>query len=102
MNVTVVAFSGGTREPSRLAFTVLQYFTFFPVVTPLSVGLEYLVERSGAKLRDRRAPLIVVAHLWLRKRHRDGVRLHCGQIELEEDEDEFPMRLGLKVLKSRD
>ena len=40
--------------------------------------------------------LIVVLHLWLRKRHRDAVRLHCDQIELEDDEDEFPLRLGLR------
>ena len=95
MNVTVVPFTGGTREQSNLAFTLLKYFTFFPFLMPLSIASQFLLERSGRNFGITTAA-IVVAHLWLRKRHRDGVRLFCEQIELEEDEDEFPMRLGLR------
>jgi len=95
MSVTVVPFTGGTRAPSNLAFTLLKYFTFFPFLMPLAIAAQFLVARSGRNFGIAVA-LIVVAHLWLRKRHRDGVRLHCEQIQLEEDEDEFPMRLGLR------
>ena len=42
------------------------------------------------------AAIIVVLHLWFRKRHRDAVRLHCEQIDLEDDEEEVPLRLGLR------
>jgi hypothetical protein len=95
MNVTVVAFTGATREQSNLAFTLLKYFTFFPMVAPLSIAAQFWIERSGRNYGIA-AAVIVVAHLWLRKRHRDTVRLHCEQTELEEGEDEFPMRLGLR------
>jgi len=40
--------------------------------------------------------MIAVAHLWLRWRYMDVVRMHCSQIELEEGEDDFPMKLGLR------
>ena len=95
MNVTVVPFTGGSREPTNLAFTLLRYFTFFPMVMPLSIVSEFWVERSGRNFGIA-AAVIMVAHLWLRKRHRDAVRLHSDQLELEEDEEEFPIRLGLR------
>jgi hypothetical protein len=101
LNVTTVAFTGEAGSPSSsheagsVAFTVLRYFTFFPVVTAVSLGLEHLVE-SGAQQLGVAVLAIVVVHLWLRKRHRDVVRLHCGQLELEEGEDDFPMKLGLR------
>ncbi len=100
LNVTSVAFTGeaGSQESnpdSNLAFTVLRYFTFFPVVTAVSLIAEHAVE-NGARSFGIVAVGIVVVHLWLRKRHRDVVRLHCGQLELEEGEDDFPMKLGLR------
>jgi hypothetical protein len=96
LNVTSVAFTGeADSQPSNLAFTILRYFTFFPVVTGASLIAEHAVE-NGARQFGVVAVGIVVAHLWLRKRHRDLVRLHCGQRELEEGEDDFPMKLGLR------
>ena len=95
MNVTVVPFTGGSREPTNLAFTLLRYFTFFPMVMPLSIVSQFWVERSGRNFGIA-AAVIVVVHLWLGKRHRDVVRLYSGQLELEEDEEEFPIRLGLR------
>lgn len=101
LNVTAVAFTGGaashesSHDAGGVAFTVLRYFTFFPVVTGVSLGLEHLVE-SGLQQLGIAVIAIVVVHLWLRKRHRDIVRLHCGQLELEEGEEDFPMKLGLR------
>ena len=96
LNVTSVAFTGepGGQE-ANLAFTVLRYFTFFPVVTGASVIACHTVEQ-GARAFGTLAVTIVVIHLWLRKRHRDQVRLYCGQQELEEGEEDFPMKLGLR------
>ena len=95
VNVTVVPFTGGTREQSNLAFTLLKYFTFFPLIAPLSIASQFWIEGSGRNLAIA-AAVIVVAHLWFRKRQRDAVRLHCAQIELEDGEEEFPVRLGLR------
>ncbi len=96
LNVTSVAFTGepGSQE-SNLAFTVLRYFTFFPLVTGISVIANHTVEQ-GARAFGYTAVTVVVLHLWLRKRHRDQVRLYCGQQELEEGEEDFPMKLGLR------
>lgn len=96
LNVTNVAFTGELeREQENLAFTVLRYFTFFPLVTGASLVAEYWAESSGAHAGITAAS-IVVAHLWFRKRHRDVVRLHCNQLDLEEGEEDFPMKLGLR------
>jgi hypothetical protein len=96
LNVTNVPFTGEpTREQPNLAFTMLRYFTFFPLVTALSLASEYWIE-NNAEHFGIAALLIVVAHLWFRKRHRDVVRLDSTQMQLEEGEEEFPMKLGLR------
>ena len=51
---------------------------------------------QGARAFGYTAVTVVVLHLWLRKRHRDQVRLYCVQQELEEGEEDFPMKLGLR------
>ena len=96
LNVTSIPFTGERpAHETNLAFTVLRYYTFFPVVTIFSLVSEHLMERGGAQLGSALA-VILVAHLWLRKRHRDAVRLDCSQLALEEGEDDFPQRLGLR------
>jgi hypothetical protein len=95
LNVTAVPFTGAAREQFNLAFTLLKYYTCFPIVMFGSVAAQFWIERSARNFGIA-ALVMVVVHLWLRKRHRDAVRLYCGQMELEEDEEDFPMRLGLK------
>ncbi|HEY2858394.1 MAG TPA: hypothetical protein VGJ21_08255 [Terracidiphilus sp.] len=96
LNVTRIPFTGERpAHEQNLAFTVLRYYMFFPFVTTLAVAFEYLMERGGARLGIA-ITLVAVAHLWLRKRHRNIVRLDCGALPLEEDEDDFPLRLGLR------
>ncbi len=96
LNVTTVAFTG---EPERgepnLAFTVLKYFTFFPVVAALPSYVEPWIEMSS---RHMIAAIVMVAgsHLVLRARHRETLRQHCNLPELEDDEEDFPMKLGLR------
>jgi hypothetical protein len=96
LNVMTVPFTGeSTHEQENLAFTLLRNFTLFPLVTWLSLVSEHWIEMSWLHL-GMGAAAIVVAHLWLRKRHLDGVRLHSRQPELEEGEEGFPMKLGLR------
>lgn len=96
LNVTIVAFTGEpTRGQSNLAFTVLKYFTFFPVVAALPVATEQWVQRSGHHMIA--AVLVIAAtHLALRFRHSAIVRQHCNLPGLEDDEEDFPMKLGLR------
>jgi hypothetical protein len=95
LNVTMVPFTGGRREESSIAFAVLKYYTCFPVLMAVSVASQYWVEQSGRNFGIASA-VIVVIHLWLRKRHREMVRLHSEQFALEDGEEEFPIRLGLR------
>ena len=96
LNVTTVAFTG---EPERgepnLAFTVLKYFTFFPVVAALPSYVEPWIEMSTGHMI---ATVVVIAalHFILRARHREAIRQHCNLSALEDDEEDFPMRLGLR------
>lgn len=39
---------------------------------------------------------VAIAHFRLRKGRRDALRLNRSQVALEEDEDDFPLKLGLR------
>jgi hypothetical protein len=95
LHVTTVACTGQPGPESNLAFTVLRYFTFFPLVSWLSWVSQPWMEASGLHM-GLSAGGIIVLHLWLRWRHRAVVREAVQQIPLEDGEDEFPMRLGLR------
>ena len=69
--------------------------SFFPLVTAVALVAEQWIE-EGWQHFGAAVIAIVVSHLWFRYRHREQVRLHSAQAELEEGEDDFPMRLGLR------
>jgi len=95
-NVMIVPFTGDAAgEKLNLAFTLLKFFTFFPAVTTMSLLSEQWVE-EGWQHFGVAAIAIVVIHLWFRYRHRESVRIHSAQAELEDGEEDFPMRLGLR------
>ncbi|MDR3792082.1 MAG: hypothetical protein P4L03_01755 [Terracidiphilus sp.] len=95
-NVTAVAFTGEpTRGQPNLAFTVLKYYTAFPVVAILPIVAEWWVEK-GPRHMVFAAATVAAAHLALEYRHRAIVRQHCNQPALEEGEEDFPMKLGLR------
>jgi hypothetical protein len=96
LNVTTVPFTGERNSSQdNLAFSVLRYYTFFPIVTVAATVFEFAMERGGVRLGIAVA-VIAVIHLWLRRRHRENLRLECGQFALDDGEDDFPMRLGLR------
>jgi hypothetical protein len=95
-NVMMVPFTGEpSSEKPNLAFTLLLYFTFFPAVTGVSMLSDRWIEQGWQNF-GLAVIAIVVIHLWLRYKHRELVRIHSAQAELEEGEDDFPMRLGLR------
>jgi hypothetical protein len=96
LNVTTVAFTGEPqREQPNLAFTVLKYFTFFPVIAALPTYVEPWIEMSTPHMV---AAMVMIAgtHYVLRARHRENLRQHCNLPVLEDDEEDFPMKLGLR------
>jgi hypothetical protein len=95
-NVLVIPFTGdASGDKPNLAFTMLKFFTFFPLVTAIALGEERWVEQSWVHFGVAAISVLVI-HLWFRYRHRETVRINSMQAEVEEGEDEFPMRLGLR------
>jgi hypothetical protein len=96
INVMTVAFSGDPqREQSSLAFTLLKFFTFFPIVASFPIALEPWIE-ANVRHFIFAAAAIAAAHLALRGHYRKAIFEHANLLHLEDDEEEFPMRLGLR------
>jgi hypothetical protein len=96
LNVKTVACTGDiAREQPNLALTLLKYFTFFPVIVWIPVACEPWIETSVAHFAVA-AAAIVAAHLALRRLRRSIVQEHCNMPGLEDDEEDFPMKLGLR------
>lgn len=96
LKVSAVAFTGEpAREQSNLALTLLKYFTFLPIIVWIPVASEPWIE-AGALHFAIAAASVTAAHFALRSLHRRFVREHCLMPGLEDDEDDFPMKLGLR------
>ncbi len=96
VNVKTVAFTGEpAREQSNLALTVLKYFTFFPIIIGIPIAAEPWIEAAIWNFLMAVAA-IASAHFGLEWLHRRFIQEHCGMPGLEDDEDDFPMKLGLR------
>ncbi len=94
LNVTVVPFTGEpTRDQPNLAFTVLKYYTIFPLPAVFPIVTEPWIAKSVPHMII--AVVFIAAADWaLLYRHRAIVRQHCNLRALEDGEDDFPMKLG--------
>jgi hypothetical protein len=96
LNVKTVAFTGERpREQSNFAITVLKYIAFVPVVAWLPLISEPWIETSTEHF-VLAAIAIAVIHLAFRSQHRAIIREHCDRPGLEDDEEDFPLKLGLR------
>ncbi|HUD15520.1 MAG TPA: hypothetical protein VMQ56_17845 [Terracidiphilus sp.] len=96
LSVKIVAFTGEPpREQSNLAVSVFKYFAFVPAVASLPVVAQPWIEASVQHF-VLAAAAISAAHVALRTLHRQIVQEHCNMTGLEEDEEDFPMKLGLR------
>jgi hypothetical protein len=96
LTVKIVAFTGEPpREQSNLAVSVFKYFAFVPAAASLPVVAEPWIEASVQHF-VRAAAAISIAHLALRILHRRIIQEHCNMAALEADEEDFPMKLGLR------
>ncbi len=96
LDVTVIPFTGeAAREQPSLAITFLKCFAFIPVVAWLPLACETWIEESTWHFP---VAVVVIAtlHIALTRRHRSIVREHCNLRDLEEGEEDFPMKLGLR------
>jgi hypothetical protein len=96
LKVRSLPFTGDTKAPAtNLAFTMLQYFGLFPPLVWLSVGLETWLKTtmwhaSGAVV------VVIAAHVYMSRIHRKNVSYFADLIDLDDYEEEFPQRLGLR------
>jgi hypothetical protein len=96
LKVRTIPFSGAAgAPPTSLAFVVIQYFGLLPPLVLLMASLESWLEGSLPRVAGTIA-IVVAAHLWLRGVHRRNVNYYKNLIDLDDDEEEFPQRLGLR------
>ena len=92
-----VPFTGvSPRQQSNIAFTVMGYFFFLPIIMGLSAGLELWMERD---IRNLGVAIVAAAvvHLWLRKLNHDHLRICCDQLPVDEDMELSYRPLGLRA-----
>jgi hypothetical protein len=96
LKVRTIPFTGETRAPAtNLAFILLQYFGLFPPLVLFSVALESWLELSMWHVMLV-VGVISAAHLAMLSIHSKDAEFHANLIDLDEDEEEFPQRLGLR------
>jgi len=94
--VKTVAFTGDpAREQPNLALTLLKFFTFLPIIVWIPVASEPWLEKSIPHL-VLTVVVIGLAHFGLEFLHRRIIQEHCNMPGLEDDEEDFPMKLGLR------
>jgi hypothetical protein len=96
LKVRSIPFTGDERAPAtNLAFLLLQYFGLFPPLVLFTVALEPWLEASSSHVAGT-IGIIAAVHFALRKAHTKNAQYHANLIDLDEDEEEFPQRLGLR------
>jgi hypothetical protein len=96
LKVTNLPFTGEARAPAtNLAFILLQYFGFFPPLVLLIADLEPWLQASVWHVAGT-IGIIAVAHRALRSVSRKNAEYYAGLIDVDDDEEEFPQRLGLR------
>ncbi len=96
LNVKIIPFTGvRVSSTLNLAFLLIPFIGIFPPLVLLTLSWEPWIEASVQHMVIA-ALLIVLAHLGLRTAHRRIVKEYANLPQLDEDEEEFPMKLGLR------
>jgi hypothetical protein len=94
--VRSIPFTGGERPSgTNLAFILLQYFGLFPPLILLMVDLQPWLEATLWHVAGALG-IIAGAHFVMRRAHKKNAAYHANLIDLDDDEEEFPQRLGLR------
>lgn len=96
LNVATIPFTGApSNSATNFALLLIPYLGFFPAVVMFTVALEPAIEATVGHLAIATA-FAAAAHLILRTMHRSRMADHVHRIDADEDEEEFPLRLGLR------
>jgi hypothetical protein len=96
LRVTTIPFTNARARPTtHLAVVLAQYLGLFPILVFLTLGVEGWME-SGLRKIAVAAVVLCAVHLGLRMIHRRLVADYSNQIDLDDDQEEFPQTLGLR------
>jgi len=96
LNVTTIPFTGArSNSATNFALLLIPYLGFFPAVVMFTVALEPIIEASAGHLALACA-IFATADGILRAMHRSRMADHLHRIDADDDEEEFPLRLGLR------
>jgi hypothetical protein len=87
----------GVRPPSNfnLAIVLIQYFGLFPPFVLIMLSLESWLEASAVHVAIA-VGIAAGAHVYMTRMHRRAIAYFVEFGAAEEDEEEFPQRLGLR------
>ncbi|HEY1810679.1 MAG TPA: hypothetical protein VGG42_19110, partial [Acidobacteriaceae bacterium] len=96
LNVKTIPFTGAkSNAATNFALLLIPYVGFFPAVVLFTVAAEPWIETAWGNVAWT-AAVFAAVHLVLRAMHRQRIREHLLLIDADEDEEEFPQRLGLR------
>ncbi len=95
LNVKIIPFTGvRISSTMNVAFLLIPFIGIFPPLVLLTLSWEPWINANVQHMATA-VLLIIAAHLGLRIVHRRIVQEDANRPQLDEDEEEFPLKLGL-------
>ena len=79
----------------NLAWVLIRYFGLFPPLVLVTLSLEGWLEASIVHVAIA-VLVIAVAHVRMMMLHRRLIASYVALVDVDDDEEEFPQRLGLR------
>jgi hypothetical protein len=96
LNVKIVPFTGTRSAGSmNLAYVLIQYFGLFPPLVLIVLSLEDWIAVSAGHMLLA-AVVVIAVHAEMLRRHRKILSDSVSLLDVDDDEEEFPQRLGLR------
>lgn len=96
LKVHTIPFTGSKpNDAANFALLLIPYLGFFPFLVVFTVAIEPQIELGWTRLLSV-AAACCAAHIGLSLWHRRRIADHLSSIDPDDDEEEFPLRLGLR------
>ncbi|MGC2637974.1 MAG: hypothetical protein WA294_12405 [Acidobacteriaceae bacterium] len=96
LSVKTIPFTGAKpNSAANFALLLIPYLGFFPAIVMFTIALEPVFEATWAHLAVA-AGIACFLHGFLLWKHRALIAGHLQQIDADDDEEDFPLRLGLR------
>jgi hypothetical protein len=96
LDIKIIPFAiSKSSAATNLALLLIPYIGFFPVIVFCTVTAEPWLENSVAHIAIA-ITLVIGAHLYMLRSHKTRIAENLLQTEADDDQEEFPLRLGLR------